>query len=133
MKPQMLLKFAKRQKISKKGKRGSEEAREQESLSPKSYALSPMLQERPYTVRLYFSEPDDIKPGQRIFDIAIQGREVLRNFDVVKEAGGPNRPAVKEFSGILVKEDLTVAFTPSSIATVGVPLICGIEVIAEGW
>jgi len=113
--------------------RGSEEAREQESLSRKSDALDPMHQERSYTIRLYFSEPDDIKPGQRVFDIAIQRRQALRDFDIVKEAGGPNRPVVKEFSGILVEEDLTVALTPSDNATVNAPLICGIEVIAEGW
>ena len=91
------------------------------------------IQERLYTVRLYFSEPDEIKPGKRVFDIAIQGREVLVNFDIVKEAGGPNRPVVKEFKGIPVKKDLTVDFTPSNNAKTSVPLICGIEVMAEGW
>ena len=91
------------------------------------------IRERPYTVRLYFSEPEEKKPGQRVFDISIQGREVLRNFDIVKETGGPNHPVVKKFSGILVKEDLMVALTPSNNDTANVPLICGIEVTAEGW
>jgi PAS domain S-box-containing protein len=91
------------------------------------------IQEHLYTVRLYFSEPDEIKPGQRVFDIAIQGRKVLENFDIVKDAGSPNRPVVKEFKGILVKDDLTVDFTSSDNNKANVPLICGIEVMAEGW
>jgi len=92
------------------------------------------IQEHSYTVRLYFAEPDAIKPGQRVFNVAIQGREVLRNFDIVNEAGGPNRPVVKEFKEIWVKDDLTVAFTQSNNVRAKDPLICGIEVIAEeGW
>ncbi|MBM3240687.1 PAS domain-containing protein [Candidatus Poribacteria bacterium] len=91
------------------------------------------IQERPYTVRLYFSEPDEIKPGQRVFDIAIQGRKVLENLDIIKDAGSLNCSVVKEFKGILVKDDLTVALTPSNNAKSSVTLICGIEVMAEGW
>jgi hypothetical protein len=91
------------------------------------------IPKRPYTVRLYFAEPDEIKPEQRVFDIAIQGRKVLKNFDIVKEAGMPNYSVVKELNEILVRDDLTVDFTPSDNAMVGSPLICGIEIIAEGW
>jgi len=91
------------------------------------------IQERPYTVRLYFAESDEIKSGQRVFNVSIQGREVLRNFDIVKEAGGPNRPVVKEFKEIWVKDDLTVAFTPSNDDKANIPLICGIKIMAEGW
>ena len=74
-------------------------------------------------VRLYFSEPDEIEPGQRVFDIAIQGQEVLRNFDIVKEAGVPNRPIVKEFRKIPVSKDLTLTLTPSNNAKT-VEIIC---------
>ena len=95
--------------------------------------IAALIQERPYTVRLYIAEPDEINPGQRVFDISIQGQEVLENFDIVRETGGPNRPIVKEFNGILVKDNLVVDFTPSNNDKTNILLICGIEVLAEGW
>jgi PAS domain S-box-containing protein len=88
-------------------------------------------QVRPYTVRLYFAEPDETMPGERVFDVAIQGRKVLDGLDIVAEAGGSNRPVVKEFSRIMVGYDLIVDFAQRKKGKA--PLICGIEVVAEGW
>jgi outer membrane protein assembly factor BamB len=89
-------------------------------------------QPRPYTVRLYFAETEEYEVGERLFNVSIQGRQVLEAFDIVKEAGGINRPVVKEFKGINVKDDLRIKLTPAaeSLAT---SLLCGIEIIAEGW
>jgi outer membrane protein assembly factor BamB len=87
---------------------------------------------RTYTVRLYFVEPDRVKAGQRVFNVSLQGKEVLANLDIVKEAGGPNRTLVKEFKGVQVARDLTVTFTPSPSAANRVAIVCGIEVVAEG-
>lgn len=87
--------------------------------------------QRHYTVRLYFAEPDQLKSGQRIFDIALQGREVLPGFDIVREAGAPMRSVVKEFKGIKVTKDLTVTLTPAGTSEVGETVLCGIEVVAE--
>ena len=88
-------------------------------------------QVRPYTVRLYFAEPDEIMPGKRVFDVTIQGKKVLDSLDIVAEAGGSNRRVVKEFSGIMVDYDLIVDFAQRKKGKA--PLICGIEVVAEGW
>jgi len=88
------------------------------------------IQEKPYTIRLYFSEPDDIKPGQRLFDISVQGTKVIENFDIVGEADGQDRPIVKEFKGIMVKDNLTIDFAPSKDSK-DTQLICGIEIKAE--
>jgi len=77
-----------------------------------------------YTVRLYFSAPDD---APRVFSVAIQGRQVLKNFDVARAAGGPMRGIVKEFKNISVKRDLTITLTPSR----GQPIISGVELIAD--
>ncbi|MHC4229554.1 MAG: outer membrane protein assembly factor BamB family protein, partial [Planctomycetota bacterium] len=87
-------------------------------------------QPRPYTVRLYFAETEGYKIGQRLFNVSLQGRQVMENFDVVKEAGGTNRLVVKEFKGIKVKDDLRVTLTPAIPGKAG-PLLCGIEIIAE--
>jgi len=38
---------------------------------------------------------------------------------------------VKEFKGINVKDDLRISLTP--VAGKAAPLLCGIEIIAEGW
>ena len=83
---------------------------------------------RPYTVRLHFAEPKaDAKPGDRIFTVSLQGEGVLRDFDVVKAAGGPRRAVVKEFRQVAVTEHLELGFTGRA----GNPLICGIEIAAE--
>ncbi len=83
--------------------------------------------ERLYDVRLHFAEPDDVPAGRRVFDVSIQGREALRDFDVVREAGGPRRAVVKEFPGIPVKKDLVVEFSPVGLSE---PILCGIEASA---
>jgi len=80
-----------------------------------------------YTVRLHFAEPDDLAPGERVFDVALQGRVVLKNFDVVREAGGPMRPVVKNFEGVRVDDDLSVTFRRRK----GEPVLCGVEARVE--
>ena len=88
-------------------------------------------QPRPYTVRLFFAETEEYEIGERLFNVSIQGGPVLEAFDIVKEAGGINRLVVKEFKGINVKDDLRIALTPP--VGQAAPLLCGIEIIAEGW
>jgi len=86
---------------------------------------------RRYTVRLYFAEPEDLEIGERVFDVSLQGKPVLRHFDLVKNAGGPRCAVVKEFKGIAVKDDLAVAL--HAVSPGREPLLCGVEAIAEGW
>jgi len=86
---------------------------------------------RPYTVRLCFAEPDDVQPGERVFDVAIQGTMVLKGFDIAREAGGPRRTVVKEFKGIALEQTLQVTLTPGPGKELG-PVLCGIEIVAEG-
>ncbi len=86
---------------------------------------------RRYTVRLYFAELDDVRPGQRVFSVAIQGREVLTDLDVVREAGGPERPVIRQFEGVRVEDGLNVSLMPSPSAAVPTAAMCGIEVVAE--
>ncbi len=90
--------------------------------------LAPPNQEsHPYTVRLYFLEPEDHQVGQRVFDVALQNREVLKNFDIAKEAGGPLREVVREFRGVHVTDQLTVSFKPRS----GEAILCGLQAFIE--
>ena len=81
-----------------------------------------------YTVRLHFLEPNGLKAGQRVFDVALQGKEVLKGFDIAKEAGGPNRGLVRAFSGVRAGETLTIALRPVTRAPA---VLCGVEIVAE--
>ncbi|MCX8036169.1 MAG: malectin [Candidatus Sumerlaeia bacterium] len=83
-----------------------------------------------YTVRLHFAETYSgvTQPGQRVFDVAIQGKVVLPDFDVVKEAGAVQKAVVKEFKGIDAGEGtIEITFTPKTQN----PEINGIEILGE--
>jgi hypothetical protein len=69
-----------------------------------------------YTVRLYFAETYDgiTAAGGRVFLVSIGGREVLKDLDVFKEAGGSRKPLAKEFKGVSVENgQLVIGFTPN--------------------
>jgi len=81
-----------------------------------------------YTVRLYFAEPDDVEPGQRVFSIQLQGHEVLTDFDIVAEARAPRRTVVKEFNRIQVANMLEIDLA----AAKGLPtVLCGVEALVD--
>jgi hypothetical protein len=89
--------------------------------------------ERLYTVRLYFREPDALKPGQRIFSVTAAGQVLLKDIDVAKETGSSNRSLMKEFKGIKMGKELIFTFTPSAKAKVKETILSGVEIVAEGW
>ena len=83
--------------------------------------------EHAYTVRLHFAELQDLGPGQRVFDVAVQGKTVLTDFDIVRAAGGPRRAIVRQFENVRAGRDLTVTLVPK----VGDTLLCGVEAILK--
>jgi hypothetical protein len=95
-------------------------------------ARDPAPQPRDYTVRLHFAEVEPIAPGQRVFDVRLQGEEVLTNFDPVK-AVGAKTAVVREFSGIGVTDALEIALAPHGAEGGAPPVLCGVEIVAEGW
>jgi len=84
-------------------------------------------QQRQYTVRLFFAEPEETEAGKRVFDVVLQGQQVLTNFDIARQTQPDAGGLVKEFNSIEATDQITLEFKPS----VGRPLICGIEVIAQ--
>ena len=84
---------------------------------------------KPYTVRLHFIEPDDIEPSRRVFNVALQGKTVLEDFDIIKETQSPDVGLMKEFTQVNISDALTVSLTPA--AGDFETIICGIEIIAE--
>ena len=84
-------------------------------------------EKRNYKVRLFFAEPESLSEGDRVFDVLLQGKAVLENFDIVREAGGPRRIVVREFQVVTSEGRLQINLKPRS----GAPLLCGIELIAQ--
>jgi len=89
---------------------------------------------RPKTVsvRLHFAELENAKPGERVFDVKLQGKVVLKNFDVVAAAGGKHRAVVRQFDGLVATRAVTVELEPKSAETTSLtaPTLCGIEILA---
>jgi hypothetical protein len=83
--------------------------------------------EETYRVRLVFAEIAGLGKGGRVFDVALQDRIVLEAFDIAREAGGPFRTVVREFTGVLVRDKLKIALSSRDSAP---PLLCGVQVLA---
>ena len=84
-----------------------------------------------YTVRLYFSALEGDKPGQRVFDVKLQDKTVLKSVDLVAKCGGVKTAHVEEFSNITVKEKLLLELVPAmdNADNAHQPVINGIEVL----
>jgi hypothetical protein len=82
-----------------------------------------------YTARLCFAELEELRAGNRVFHVALQEKDVLRDFDVVRAAGGPHRSVVRKFRRVRADGVVKVRL----VATEGSrpPILCGIELLAE--
>jgi len=89
--------------------------------------------EHTYTVRLHFAVTADDPPGRRVFDIKLQGRTVVTDFDIHREAG-EHKVLRKEFTGVRATQALTVEFVPKAqrVSDATLPTINGIEVLRQG-
>jgi hypothetical protein len=68
-----------------------------------------------HTVLLHFAEYYWTKPGQRVFNVAINGTPVLSNFDIVTDAGGANKALVESFTAIANSSgQIVISFTGGS-------------------
>ena len=63
----------------------------------------------------------------------LQKKIALKDFDVVKEAGGPRKALVKEFSGVEVDDSLLIEFVPKThqLAPEQAPILQTVEVLRE--
>ena len=83
--------------------------------------------ETSYTVKLYFSELENKKPGDRVFNISIQNKMVLEKFDIVGEAGRKDKEVIKSFAGIKAGKILKIDLSTVS----GNTILSGVELIQE--
>jgi hypothetical protein len=85
-----------------------------------------------YTVRLGFAAlPGDVA-GKRVFDVKLDGETVLKDFDIVKEAGKPDSAVWKEFSRS-VNEKLTLELVAKEAKPTPdqMPLINGVVILRK--
>jgi hypothetical protein len=76
---------------------------------------------------LYFAEPENIRSGDRLFDVSLQGEKVLQDLDIAGEAGGPRRVIAKQFSRVEVDGSLRIDFAGGDKP----PVISGIEIVMD--
>jgi len=86
-----------------------------------------------YRVRLGFSDPDNDRPGVRVFDVKLQGKTVLEDFDVAAAASGRNKAVLREFGGIEVADKLAIELVPKSKKPPleQAPLLQAVEIVRE--
>jgi len=82
-----------------------------------------------YRVRLKFAETYVKNPGERIFDILINGKKILANFDIFKEAGGMDKALDKTFENI--QPDIDGKIEVRFVASVQNAKVCAIEVVRQ--
>ena len=82
-----------------------------------------------YTVRLHFLEPDKTaKPGDRVFDVVLQDQTILKDFDIVGDAGRARCGVIKEFFHVPSPNLMTLRLIPRTQKR---PILCGIEIVEE--
>jgi hypothetical protein len=65
-----------------------------------------------YTVRLHFAEIYWTSRGQRLFNVAINGQQVLTNFDIYATAGAANKAIVRQYTATAdANGQITIWFT----------------------
>jgi hypothetical protein len=86
-----------------------------------------------WTVRLHFAELDGARPGERVFEIRLQGKTVAEAVDVAREAGGPLRGLVRTFTGVVAGRVLEIELVPKQDTpwNDALPTLSGIEVVPE--
>jgi len=68
-------------------------------------------------------------PGSRVFDLYCNGVALLRNFDIMKEAGGEGRPIDRTFTMIRPNAQGKILLT--FVPVVGMACVNGIEVVDD--
>jgi len=88
--------------------------------------VSRMPEAATYRIRLLFAEPEDVAPGQRVFDVLINEQTAFASFDVAHEAGATRAAIVEEFQARGRDGLLTITLSPKK----GDPILSGVQIKA---
>jgi hypothetical protein len=77
-----------------------------------------------YTVNLKFAEIWFTSPGQRVYNIVVNGQQVFANFDPLAISGGPNMAIDEQYQATVTNGTLDIQLTP----VVSNPKISAIEI-----
>jgi malectin (di-glucose binding ER protein) len=92
-----------------------------------TYTIPNLTTGHVYTVRLHFVESTFSVTGGRLFNVAINGAQVLTNFDIFAATGAEFKAIVKQFTAMPdTGGNIILAFT---YGPAGNPLLSGLEVI----
>ncbi len=81
-----------------------------------------------YQLRLRFAEIYLTQPGQRVFNVSVNGQTILPNFDIFVAAGGAFRAIDRTFAVSVTNGQMLLQFS-SNIEN---PTIGAIEIVAQG-
>jgi hypothetical protein len=95
--------------------------------SPFTYTFS-NLASGSYQVTLKFAEIAGLGPGQRQFNVAINGSQVLTNFDVAAQVG-QNTALDKTFTASSSNGKITITF---SSGAADYPIVSAIQIVPVG-
>jgi glucan endo-1,3-alpha-glucosidase len=91
-----------------------------------TYTMGSLTPGATYLVRLHFAELSFNGTGQRVFNVALNGTNVLSNFDLFAAAGAQNKAVIKEFNTTATAAgQIAIAFTRG---TADNPEVAGIQV-----
>ncbi len=93
-----------------------------------SYLIPGLKPGAAYTLRLHFAEIYFNASGQRTFNVAINGAQVLSNFDIYATAGAKNKAVVRAFTATA---DANGALTIALTSVIDNAKLSGIEVQAN--
>ena len=78
-------------------------------------------------MRLHFAELTWTAPGQRLFNVAINGTTVLSAFDIFATSGAQNRAVTEQFTARANSSgQIVIAFTQAGVDN---PEVNGIEIL----
>jgi len=63
-----------------------------------SYTVPGFTAGSSHTIRLHFAETYWTAPGKRVFNVSINGTQVLSNFDIFATAGAKNKAVIEQFT-----------------------------------
>jgi subtilase family serine protease len=92
-----------------------------------SYTIPGLTAGGHYTIRLHFAELTWAAAGQRKFNVAINGTNVLSGFDIFAAAGARNKAVVEQFTAVAnTAGQIVIAFTQAGADN---PEVSGIEIL----